>query len=255
MPLKAVIFDIEGTLLRREGAGPLEQNMDGLRRAHEVLTGGGIPLPDFRTTYGLVYRELSRSRAGLVYGNFREMSIPDLVRGFLGKAFPDAGDAVVDEALDAWYEPVARSARLVPGTSETLDRVKAMGLRAAAAGNTPWGSPYLRRDLERLGIADRFEALVGSADVGYRKPNLFLLTETLERLGIDGTETVHVGDDPAEDVEAPQELGMRAVVIGPPGSVDRADATVPSLEGLPGLLEEWMGPPGRREVKSPRSKV
>ncbi|MHC4600061.1 MAG: HAD family hydrolase [Planctomycetota bacterium] len=243
MALKAVIFDIEGTLLRREGAGPLEKDMEGLRRAHEVLTEGGVPLPDFRTTYAMVYRELSRSRAGLVYGNFREMSIPDLVRGFLEKAFPDAGDALVEGALEAWYEPVARSARLVPGASEALEAVRSLGLRAAGAGNTPWGSPYLRKDLERLGIADRFEALVGSADVGYRKPNLFLLAETLRRLGADGEETVHVGDDPAEDVEAPQELGMRAVVIGPPGSVDRADATIPTLEGLAGVLEGWMRKP------------
>ena len=82
--------------------------------------------------------------------------------------------------------------------------------------------------------------------MGYRKPNLFLLAETLKRLGTDGRETVHVGDDPAEDVEAPQELGMRAVVIGPPASVPRADATIPSLDGLAGLLGEWMSSPGER---------
>jgi FMN phosphatase YigB (HAD superfamily) len=240
MKLKAIIFDIEGTLIHRVGSGFLEKNMEGLRRAHEVLTTGGVPLPDFRTTYGLVYGELRKSSAGLVYGNFREMSIPDLVRGFLKKAFPDTEDSLVDGALEAWYEPVARSARLIPGAEKALDGAGGLGLKIGGAGNTPWGSAYLRADLESLGIAEPFETIVGSADVGYRKPNLFLLKKTLENLDVKGSEAVHVGDDPKEDVEAPQELGMRAVIICPPGSVDRADATISNLHDLSGLLEGWL---------------
>jgi FMN phosphatase YigB (HAD superfamily) len=97
---------------------------------------------------------------------------------------------------------VARSARLIPGAEKALDGAGGLGLKIGGAGNTPWGSAYLRADLESLGIAEPFETIVGSADVGYRKPNLFLLKKTLENLDVKGSEAVHVGDDPKEDVEA-----------------------------------------------------
>jgi FMN phosphatase YigB (HAD superfamily) len=241
MTLRAVIFDLEGTLLRRRPGSPLERTIEGLRRAHAVLSAAGLPLPDLRTTVGLVHRELTGASAGLAFGNFRESSVPGLVRGFLGRAFPGAPPSAVEEALRAWYGPLAESAVPAPGAPEALAAAASLGLRRAAAGNSPWGSAFLRLDLDRAGLADGWDAVVGSADVGYRKPNLFLLRKALELLGVEGAEAVHVGDDPREDVEAPQELGMMAVVVAPPGSVPRADRTVASLFELPALLREMAG--------------
>ncbi|MHC5036328.1 MAG: HAD family hydrolase [Planctomycetota bacterium] len=241
MALNAVIFDIHGTLIHSEGGTLQERTMEGLRGAHRVLSEGGVPLPDFRTTFSMVYHEMSRASAGLVFGNFREMSIPKMVKEFIQKAFPDVKTELVEDALSAWYEPIASCARPAPGAGEALKGVRRLGLKTGGAGNTPWGGKFLRKDLERAGLLEGLDALIGSADVGYRKPNLYLLTEVLKRLGVRGEDTLHVGDDPREDVEAPQELNMRAVLIAPPGSVPRADATIPSLFALEELLREWKG--------------
>jgi FMN phosphatase YigB (HAD superfamily) len=239
--LRAAIFDIEGTLLRRRPGSALERTVEGLRRAHAVLAAAGLPLPDLRTTFSLVHRELSNAAAGLAFGNFRENSIPALVRSFLKKAFPDAPPEAVEAALREWYGPVAAAAVPVPGAREALEAAAAAGWKRGAAGNSPWGSAFVLRDLEFAGLAESVDSLVCSADVGYRKPNLFLLQKALADLGVEGREAVHLGDDPREDVEAPQELGMLAVVIAPPGSVPRADRTIGSLFEVPALLRELAG--------------
>jgi FMN phosphatase YigB (HAD superfamily) len=239
MTVRAVIFDIEGTLIRRDGGTPTERTMEGLRRAYDVLVEGGLPLPDFRTTFSMVHREVGNVSAGLVYGNFREMSIPGMVKRFLKRAFPEVSSSRIDAALEAWYAPMADSARVTPGAREALEGATALGLAVAGAGNTPWGGSYLKRDLDRAGLSDLLSVVVGSADVGFRKPNLFLLSKTLEKLGVPGEETVHVGDDPREDLEAPQELDMRAVLVAPPGSAPRADRTIADLRQLEGVLREW----------------
>lgn len=234
---EALIFDLDGTLILRDARSPLERLMEGLRDAHRIFIDAGVPLPDFRTTFAMVHQELTRRAAGLAYGNFREAAIPDLVSGFIRKAFPDLPDAVLVSALDAWYAPMATSARPAPGAVETLSVFKGRGIRLGAAGNSPWGSRYARQDLERAGLSGFFDVVLCSADVGFRKPNLFLISETLRRLNVPADRAWHVGDDPREDVEAPQELGLLAVVLAPPGTVPRADQTVCALSELPGLID------------------
>jgi FMN phosphatase YigB (HAD superfamily) len=239
MHVSAVLFDVEGTLIHRGGGSPVERDIEGLRRAYEVLAGGGLPLPDFRTTFAMVYDRLVRSSAGLVYGNFREVSIPSMVAAFFENAFPDMDDSLVEKALDAWYESLGEGVRPAEGAREALEALKRAGVPAGASGNTRWGGKYLRRDLERAGLGELVDVVVGSADVGYRKPNLFLLREALRQLGVEGRGAVHVGDDPREDLEAPQELDMAAFLVAPPGSNPRADRTLASLFELEGLLETW----------------
>lgn len=239
--LEAVVFDLEGTLVHRAGASPVERDLEGLRRACEVLGRGGLELPDFRTVASMVFLSLRDAAAGLVYGNCREMSIPALVREFVEKAFPGTPEALVASALEAWYEPTAASARAAPGAEQALDAALDLGLRIAVAGNSPWGGDFLELDLERAGIGGRAHVVIASADVGYRKPNLFLLEEALVRLGAEGRAAVHVGDSPREDVEAPQELGMIAWVVAPPGSVPRADRTLRSLFEFEATLRELQG--------------
>lgn len=238
MTVRAVVFDVESTLLLPRNASPIETAIEGLHRAHDVLVADGLDLPDFRTTFGLVHRELKRTAAGQVYGNYREVSLPGMVKAFLDQAFPDAPEAAVDRALEAWYEPLARQARPAPGARDTLETLHALGLRLAGAANSPWGGEWLERDLAEAGLAGLLDPVLGSADVGYRKPNLFLLQETLRRLGVKGVDAVHLGDDPRRDVEAPQEIGMRAWILGPPGCAPRADAVFCSLKDVTAALCE-----------------
>lgn len=94
--------------------------------------------------------------------------------------------------------------------------------RMAVVSNTH--SPTLvPSHLERMGIADLFEAVVLSVDLGWRKPHPAIYQAALDRLGITAADAVFIGDSYVPDYVGPVKYGMRALLITPPGMVDIPD--------------------------------
>ncbi|GAA2774556.1 HAD family phosphatase [Saccharopolyspora taberi] len=79
------------------------------------------------------------------------------------------------------------------------------GVRTALLSNS-WGHSYPWDVLDGL-----FEVTVISGDVGLRKPDPRIYRLTLERLGLTPAEAVFVDDAPP-NVEAAEQLGLRAVL-------------------------------------------
>lgn len=67
----------------------------------------------------------------------------------------------------------------------------------------------LSRDLEALGIADAFDAVVNSSEVGAIKPEPAIFAHALARLGVAADAALFV-DDAAVNVAAARALGLRA---------------------------------------------
>lgn len=105
-----------------------------------------------------------------------------------------------------------RSLRVAPGALETLEAVRARGLKTAIASNAPFPPPMMHRQVERHGLAERLDAVVFSSEVGRRKPAAELYLAALDRLGVGPTEALYVGDRVLEDYEGPRRLGMRALL-------------------------------------------
>jgi len=77
-----------------------------------------------------------------------------------------------------------------------------------------------RRDMgrylvERRGLADIFEVVVGSADVGMAKPEAAIYRLTLAKLGIEPGAALFV-DDQQRNTMVAEALGMQAVVFSTP---------------------------------------
>jgi len=75
--------------------------------------------------------------------------------------------------------------------------------------------------LAAFAIRDRFEVVVVSADVGWRKPHPEIFRETLRRMGMGPDQAVFVGDTPDADVLGPQGVGLDTIWI------DRGNASLP----------------------------
>ena len=84
--------------------------------------------------------------------------------------------------------------------------------------------PTVELALTRHGIRDRFEAVVVSADLGWRKPRPEIFAETFRRMGVGPTDAIFVGDTPEVDVLGAQAVGMPVIWIDhgtkalPPGA-------------------------------------
>ena len=100
-----------------------------------------------------------------------------------------------------------------PAASRVLDDLKQQGLILAVISNTEDGR--LIDSLEAAGISDRFDLLIDSQLVGYRKPDEAIFRLTLERLGVEPHEAAFVGDSYVHDALAARAVGLRGILLDP----------------------------------------
>ena len=159
-------------------------------------------------------------------------------------------DGVADRTLLAdLREPIGaplveRVPEIHAGAVDALRALKARGLRLGIVSNTgrTWGQ-FLRIVQERVGLADLFDHRTFSDEERVRKPAPAIFQRTLEALGAEPEEAVHIGDDVDADVAGAKGVGMRAIWYDtgkwPGANGSRADAVAHSWRDLPELLMGW----------------
>lgn len=85
----------------------------------------------------------------------------------------------------------------------------------------------LREILALLGIAEFFDGLILSSEVGAEKPSPHIFGEAVRRFGIAPDEALHVGDEREADWRGAASAGLRVFELNRPGN---------SLRDLPALL-------------------
>ncbi|MCD6529460.1 HAD family hydrolase [Candidatus Bathyarchaeota archaeon] len=104
--------------------------------------------------------------------------------------------------------------QILPKAEEVLDYLKNR-YRLAVISNA--SSELPRYAIKKLGLEKYFEVVVLSRDIGVRKPSPEIFKFTLQKLGLSGSETVHVGDSIEKDVLGAKKAGMKAVWINRSG--------------------------------------
>ncbi len=137
-------------------------------------------------------------------------------------------DSCRKEIWASWLkEPVFR---LFPETVSTLKQLKESGFLLGAVSN--W-EPRLLELCENLGIGRYFDFMLISETQGYAKPGMRLFELALERAATRPEKVIHVGNDPVEDIQPAESLGIRAVLLQRDGSkgMDHSPR-IPSLKGV-----------------------
>jgi len=206
--IKAIIFDLYGTLL--EGGG------SSLHRKIPTLLG--VPMRR--------WMDLVKSR-------------------LLTTSFPDADTFVseVCEALGAGGDPsLQRRCKVLvdneldsvapfDGALSLLLFLRRRGYRLGLLSNL--ASIYVE-PVHRLGLAEHFDAMMFSCVEGHTKPHPDLYHELCSRLGVRPEETLFVGDSLSNDVVTPSRLGLQTLWIrrAPPAGKPAERASVPQVAEL-----------------------
>ncbi|MBI2955410.1 MAG: HAD family hydrolase [Chloroflexi bacterium] len=136
--------------------------------------------------------------------------------GVVAQAFASIGlelpQELVEEMVLLEHKTLSRSIVLSDDAAPVLAQLKQWGFRIGLVSNATNLPELLRRDLDRLGILDYFDATAFSSEVGLRKPHPAIYDSALKGIGAEPERTVFVGDRIREDIRGPQALGMRAVL-------------------------------------------
>lgn len=126
------------------------------------------------------------------------------------------------------FNPYAESVRV-------MQELRWMGLPLYVVSNWDVLLPDI---LDDLGWMSYFDGVVASAAVGVEKPEPGIFEEALRVSGASPDRVLHVGNDPATDVEGAAEVGIDAAFIDrkDAGEHPRAAVTLPDLSGLPDFV-------------------
>lgn len=228
-PLRAILFDKDGTLFdfQRTWGAALSDLMMALARE-----GGGDPEQVARVTgVDPVARRVLRD-SPLVAGTQAETMA--LLRPLL--SLPDHVLLARMAAMAEQVEPVPAVA-LAP----LFDRLRGAGYLLGIATNDQ--EDATRQQLARLGVADRFERIIG-ADSGHgAKPAPGMCHAFAAGLDLPCAEVVMVGDS-THDLRAGRAAGMPvvAVLTGLAEADDLAAEACAVLDDI-GALPAWLGLP------------
>jgi 2-phosphoglycolate phosphatase len=183
-PLRAILFDLDGTLL--DTAPDMVGALNALRREH-----GLAPLP-----YEEVRPAVSHGAARVVKSGFPDVPADDAA-------------ALQRRFLQIYRGALSQGTRLFPGMEQVLDTLARRRLKSGIITNKPaWLTEPL---LDELGIRARFDCVVSGDTVAERKPHPMPLLHAAKLADVSPGECVYVGDA-ERDVQAAHAAGMPALV-------------------------------------------
>jgi HAD superfamily hydrolase (TIGR01509 family) len=185
MRIRAVLFDIDGTLLDSNDAHA-HAWLDSLR-GH----GRNVPYDHVRSRIGMGGDKLLREVADIDHDSLLGQSITDR-RSLILKAhyLPDVGP--------------------FHGARVLVDRLRSRGLICAVV------SSATKEDIAELlrvaGVADLIDTVISADDADRSKPDPDLVQVALERIGVSPAEAIMIGDTPY-DIEAADRAGVSVIAL------------------------------------------
>jgi putative hydrolase of the HAD superfamily len=142
------------------------------------------------------------------------------------------------EAMDAWrraYEgPGGLWNTADPAAAPALDAVHAAGLRSAVISNS---NGTIRSLVTRLGLVDRLDFVIDSAEEGVEKPDPRIFEIALARARVKPEEAAYIGDLYSIDVRGARRVGLRPVLLDPGRYWGERDCEIaPTVLDAVGLL-------------------
>lgn len=226
MTIKAVIFDLDGTIATF--------NLDYKTVRAEVrahLIKNGIPASLLAVNEN-IFDMLNKTQIFLMNQGKPNVVMEQLRRDTLSIA-------------ETYELEAAAKTSLLPGATETLKNLKQMGLKIGLC--TINSEKSMTHILQRFNLTEYFDAAISRDKVNYIKPHPEHLKTVLDTLHAAPEETVVVGDSKI-DMQAARDL--KAIAVGLPTGVSTqeqlmangANYLITSITDLPQLIKKLNKP-------------
>ena len=203
--IKAILFDLDGTLLPMEQEGFVKDYMG--RIAAFLAPHGYEPQPLIKALW---------AGTGAMVNNDGKAKNEDVFwqvfNSVIGK---DAGQdmPLFNEFYAGPFQLSKDSCGFNPAAAEAIREIKSMGLRLVLATNPLFPAVATYSRVRWAGLQpDDFELITTYENSHFCKPNPDYYREILEKIGLDGPDCLMVGNDVGEDMVAKM-LGMKTFLL------------------------------------------
>jgi putative hydrolase of the HAD superfamily len=205
--LRAVLFDLDGTLMDHEAAraAGLQAHLSGWLPSLEADELARLE-KEWQRLEALHYDEYARGECTFAEQRYRR------VQGMHVALEREPADELT---ADAWFGSYLRHYRaawrafddVLPALAALVAAHPSVALGVVTNGE---GEPQ-RAKLAAIGLSERFRVMVASGEEGVAKPDAEIFALACERLGVEQEQTAHVGDRLDLDAEGAAAAGLRGV--------------------------------------------
>jgi putative hydrolase of the HAD superfamily len=213
MDIRAVAFDVNGTLVRILADDDEERIF---RAAAHFLTYQGIDLhrQELRDSYFQLLKEQLRASPE----QYPEFDAAGIWRSVIDAHATDFTAALPPGKVQQMPQFLAEMCRgisrrqlgLYPYVPEMLDVLR---MRFPLAVITDAQSMYARGELHKVGLLGYFDPIVVSGDHGFRKPDRRLFQYALDGMGVTAGNALYVGNDMYRDIHGARAAGLTTVLF------------------------------------------
>lgn len=215
--VRAVFFDVDETLVDFDAAA---------LRAHTELFGADEGYADWCALTPEFWLRFTSGELGFQAMREARMARYLEAAGLTGTA----GDYEARR-----WELVESSFQTYPDVAGCLARLRGAGLLLGVITNNE--SVHQRRKLATVGLADAFDAVVISGEIGYAKPTAAIFTHACRALAVLPEQAVHVGDLLDIDAYGARDAGLRGVWLDRRGLHDGGVTDVAVVSELGALAD------------------
>ena len=210
MKYRAVIFDLYGTLVD-ELRYPQRQEVKYQRWVSDTAAALELPVDDFRR----VWSDTSRQREE------GEIRTRKAILAFLCDTLDiDVSDEQLDRAAAIALEYIRRALKPRNGVVETLSRLRDEGIKTGLISNCLAETSNLWSSTP---FPSLFHASILSCEVGMMKPDPGIYRLACERLSVEPSDCLFIGDGGSNELTGASNLGMDAVLIRAPYDTENGD--------------------------------
>lgn len=198
--IKAILFDIDDTLFPTTAFA-----LEARKAAVKAMVAAGLDFPE-----DVVFDELLEVIAEFSsnYSHHFNKLIERLDPEHERTRNPDI---VIAAGVSAYHDTKFRSLAPFKDVPRVLRKAREKHMVVGVLSHG-WTTKQCEK-LVRLGVAHHFDpdAIFISEQIGINKPNPKLYRRACDKLGLDPTEVIYVGDNPAHDVIPAKAVGMTTV--------------------------------------------
>ena len=238
--LKATTFDLWKTLVTysdpEQGARRKRLRIEGMLN-RLISFGHSVSLEEVTKAYECSGEKIEEFRKSL-----RDLDTKTHLAYFLKCLGIDKHS---EELLSALEKPYVEASlievpRLMEYAKETIDTIKNMKYKIGLisnVGRTPGRA--IRVYLRNYNLLDEFDTVSFSNEIGFRKPHEKIFLQTLSKLRVSASETMHVGNDSYADIYGAKKTGMKTCLLGLGARIHsgaKPDFVIPQLKDLKNIL-------------------